>query len=94
MATHSCCIHLNRSFVKAAKSSFINNNKLLYDDQPLFKKGCMAYAFTLLLSFAERTGTMNGMAMGTATGTATVGTATGVMATGMGTGGEVDIVMG
>ncbi len=51
MAMHSCCIHSNRSFVKAAKSSFINSNKLLYDDQPLFKKRCLAYAFTLLLSF-------------------------------------------
>ncbi len=45
-------------------------------------------------SIAERTGTANGMATGTAMGMATVGTATGVKATGMGTGGEVDILMG
>ncbi len=51
MAMHSCCIHLNSSFAKAAKTSFVNNNKLLYDDQPLFKKRCSSYAFTLLLSF-------------------------------------------
>jgi hypothetical protein len=48
---HSCCIHSNSSFVKAAKLSFVNNNKLLYDDQPLFKKRCSSYAFSLLLSF-------------------------------------------
>jgi hypothetical protein len=46
------------------------------------------------LSIAERTGTANGFAMGTATGMATAGTATGVTATGTGTGGDVDIVMG
>ncbi len=46
------------------------------------------------LSIAERTGTVNGMAMGMATGMATAGTATGVMATGTGMGGDVDIVMG
>ncbi len=46
------------------------------------------------LSIAERTGTVNGMAMGTVTGMATAGTVTGVMATGMGTGGDIDIVMG
>ncbi len=51
MAMHYCCIHSNISFVKAAKSSFVNNNKLLHDDQPLFKKRCSSYAFTLLLSF-------------------------------------------
>ncbi len=51
MAMHSCCIHSNSSLIKAAKLSFINNNKLLYDDQPLFKKRCSSYAFTLLLSF-------------------------------------------
>jgi hypothetical protein len=46
------------------------------------------------LSIAERTGTANGMAMGTAMGMATAGMATGVMATGTGMGGDVDIVMG
>ncbi len=46
------------------------------------------------LSIAERTGTVNGMAMGMATGMAMAGTATGVTATRMGTGGDVDIVMG
>ncbi len=48
------------------------------------------------LSIAERTGTANRMATGTATGMAMAGTAMGVMATGMGTGmgGDVDIVMG
>jgi hypothetical protein len=51
MAMHSCCIHSNSSFVKAAKLSFVNNNKLLYDDQPLFKKRCLSYVFMLLLSF-------------------------------------------
>ncbi len=51
MAMHSCCIHSNSSFVKAAKLSFVNNNKLLYDDQPLFKKRSLSYAFMLLLSF-------------------------------------------
>ena len=51
MAMHSCCIHSNSSFVRAEKSSFVNNNKLLYDDQPLFKKRCSSYVFTLLLSF-------------------------------------------
>ncbi len=45
-------------------------------------------------SIAERIGTANGMAMGTATGTAIAGTAMGVTATGMGTGADVDIVMG
>ncbi len=45
-------------------------------------------------SIAERTGTVNRMATGAATGTAMAGTATGVTATGMGTGGDVDIVMG
>jgi hypothetical protein len=43
---------------------------------------------------AKRTGTANGMAMGTATGMATAGTEMGVTATGMGMGGDVDIVMG
>ncbi len=46
------------------------------------------------LSIAERTGTVNEMATGMATGMATTGMATGVMATGTGTGGDVDIVMG
>jgi hypothetical protein len=92
---HSCCIHSNSSFVKAAKSSFVNNNKLLYDDQPLSKKRCLSYAFTLLFfSIAERTGTANGMATGTATGMATAGMATEVTVTGVGMGGDVDIVMG
>ena len=48
-------------------------------------------------SIAERTGTANGMAMGTATGMATAGMATAgtAMGMGMGTGGDVlDIVMG
>ncbi len=55
MAMHSCCIHSNNSFVKAAKLSFINNNKLLYDDQPLFKKRCLSYASRCTyLSIAER----------------------------------------
>jgi hypothetical protein len=45
-------------------------------------------------SIAERTGTANGMATGTAMGMATAGTAMGVTATGMGTGGDIDIVMG
>ncbi len=51
MAMHSCWIHSNSSFVKAAKLPFVNNNKLLYDDQPLLKKRCSSYVFTLLLSF-------------------------------------------
>ena len=91
---HSCCIHSNSSFVKAAKLSFVNNNKLLYDDQLLFKKRCSSYAFTSCLSIAERTGTANRMATGMATGMAMAGMATGVTATGTGTGGDIDIVMG
>ncbi len=46
------------------------------------------------LLIAERTGTANGMATGTATGMAMAGTATGVTAMGTGTGGDVEIVMG
>ncbi len=46
------------------------------------------------LSISERTGTANGMAMGTATGMATAGTVMGVMAMGTRMGGDVDIVMG
>jgi hypothetical protein len=46
------------------------------------------------LSIAERTGTANVMAMGTATGMAMAGTATGVTARETGMGEDVDIVMG
>jgi hypothetical protein len=55
---------------------------------------CPMHSHCSCLSIAERTGTVNGMAMGMAMGMLTAGTATGVMATGTGTGGDVDIMMG